>query len=191
MSRRLLDGKRPKPKPGSNQGGRPRGVAGPMQPPSPETMAKIEAALRLGSPIETAFGIQDIAYSTLRQWVIAAKEHPDSEYGALLRRVQKALCEWEISDLAVIQAHAQGRPAQYLEEPITDAEGRPERDLNGRPLMKLARDADGNPIIKNPAIKSDWRASMERMHVLISRISSNVASPLTIQFLAYSRYSFV
>lgn len=158
MSRKLIDGKHPKPRPGANKGGRPR-----MFELTPDLIEKCIAPLRIGLPITTAFALHNVSYATLRMWVLKGHEEPDGVYGALLKKIEKAIAEWEARDMSVIDMHATGRPAQYEMEIARDRKGNPVLDEKGKPIMQVARDGNGNPIIKSPAVQSDWRAAMERM----------------------------
>jgi hypothetical protein len=162
MSRRLVDGKHPKPKTKAAQqkmleGRKPKFIV------KPEILQKAEQALRIGSTIDIAFAISGISYETLRQWIIKGHEHPDSQYGALIEKIKQAMAEWEIGDLSVIQRHAFGAPAEYEMEIVRDKKGNPIMLPDGKPVMQVAKDGDGNPIIKRKAIESDWRAAIERL----------------------------
>ena len=132
MSRRLLDGKRPKPKKGANPGGRPTKLD-----IDPKLMDRLRQAILMGAPVLTAAALNDISYDTMRNWVLMGKENPDSQYGALLRVLNKAIAEWEVRDLSVIEAHALGRPAQYAMQPVRNNSGEivygPEKDKDGQP----------------------------------------------------------
>jgi hypothetical protein len=158
MSRRLVDGKLPVRKKDAAKGGRPN-----MLELDPSIIPKVEAALRMGAPVLTAMAFNGISYDTVRLWVIHAKQNPESIYGELFSRVNKAIAEWEMKDISVIEAHAMGRPAQYEMEVVRDKKGKIVFDENKKPLMQVARDAEGNPILKSHAIKSDWKAALERM----------------------------
>lgn len=158
MSRKLVDGKHPVPSPGSNPGGAPSLLERDKDLPE-----KIRKFILMGAPVLTAAALNDVSYDTMRSWVLKAKENPESEYGALIRLIMKAVAEWEVRDLAVLDIHATGRPATYLEEPVLDKKGQPYIGPDGKALMKLARDKDGNPIQKTAEVKSDWRAAMERL----------------------------
>lgn len=163
MSRRLVDGKLPKPKKGSKAeqkmlAGRPNKLE-----IDPELVKKLRNAILLGAPVLTAAALNDISYDTMRAWVLKGKENPDSEYGALLKVLVKAVAEWELRDLSTWDAHIAGRPAQYLMQPILNKKGEPVLGPDGKVLMEYVRDAEGNPILQASEIKSDWRAAMERM----------------------------
>jgi hypothetical protein len=158
MSRRLLDGKAPKPKKGSNPGGRPTKFE-----IDPELVKKLRNAILMGAPVLTAAALNDISYETMRAWVLNGKENPDSEYGALLKVLVKAVAEWELRDLAVLDSHSTGRPAQYAQQPVRNKKGDVVNGPDGKPLMEYVRDGDGNPILIQSEIKSDWRAAMERL----------------------------
>lgn len=159
MSRKLVTGQMPsKPKEGSDPGGRPAIIH-----IHPEKKEKLLNALRIGAHLTTAATLNSISYATLRNWVVLGRQNPESEYGALLVEIEKAISEWEVMDLSVIETHAKGRPAQYEMEIERDEDGAIVRDDKGRPMMRVARDSHGNPIVKVPAIKSDWKASMERL----------------------------
>lgn len=158
MSRRLVDGKLPVKGKDANKGGAPS-----MIELDPSLVPKIESALRMGAPVLTAMAFNGISYDTVRLWVIKAHKEPNSIYGELFKRVERAIAEWEVKDIAVIEAHAVGRPAQYEMEVVRDKKGNIVYDDKKKPLMQIARDKEGNPILKSPAIKSDWKAAMERM----------------------------
>lgn len=170
MSRRIVDGKLPVPSPKANKGG-----VKSLLELNDELESKILSALRLGTSVGTAGAFNGISYETLRQWVLKGMEKPESRYGAFIANVKKAIAEYELRDLSVIDAHVQGRPAQYLMEPARDENGAviweeaprkakgKDPGFVGKPLMVTARDGDGRPILKASEIKSDWRAAMERM----------------------------
>lgn len=163
MSRRLVDGKFPKPKKGSKAEkkmltGRPTKLE-----IDPDLIKKLRNAILLGAPVLTAAALNDVSYDTMRAWVLKGKENPDSEHGALLRVIVKAIAEWEIRDLSTWDAHIAGRPAQYLMQPMVDNKGKPIMGPDGKPMMEYARDSEGNVILQASEIKSDWRAAAERM----------------------------
>lgn len=161
MSRKLVDGQKPTIPPGANKGGRPRGPAHPMT--SEETMTRIEQFLRMGLPLDTACAACGVRYELLRQWVITAQEHPTSQYGALMNRFMKAIAEFQVRDVAIIDAHAHGRDAKYEMEVAKDKDGNVLRDQQNNVIMQVAKDGNGNPIIKSLPIKSDWRAALEML----------------------------
>lgn len=159
MSRRLVDGKKPaKPKKGSNPGGRPTKFE-----VDPELVKKLRNAILMGAPILTAAALNDISYEVMRSWVLKGKEDPSSEYGALIQVLTKAVAEYELRDLAVLDQHAMGRPAQYAMQPVLNKKGDAVTGPDGKPLMEYARDGEGNPILLASEVKSDWRAAMERL----------------------------
>lgn len=158
MSRRLVDGKLPQRKKTAKKGGRPNKME-----IDPELMNKLRNAVLMGAPIVTAAALCDISYDTMRAWVLKGKEDPSSSYGELLRILNRAIAEWELRDLSVIDAHAHGRPAKYAMKPVLDGKGKPVFDHEGKPLMEYDRDAEGNLVLLQSEIKSDWRAAMERM----------------------------
>lgn len=158
MSRKLIGGQLPSKPPKTTRAGPPS-----LLQLDPDIINRIESALRIGSRVEAAFALQGISYDALRQWVLKGKEDPLSEYGQLIGRVQRALAEYEFRDLAVLEAHAQGRPAQFEMEPARDSDGTVLKDHEGKVIMVVARTKDGEPIIRSPAIKSDWRAAVERL----------------------------
>ena len=159
MSRRLVDGKLPvKPK-GANKGGAPTDE----KRIDDKLMANLRQALLIGAPVVTAAAINDIDYDTMRRWVLNAKEKPQSRYGELIRLMHKAIAEYEARDLSVIEAHALGRPAQYLQQQARTPDGQLLFGPDGKPVMEYVRDAEGNLILTQSEIKSDWRAAMERL----------------------------
>lgn len=158
MSRRLVDGQMPKPKEGSNPGGRPTRFE-----IDQKLMTNLRNAILIGAPVLTAAAFNDVSYETMRSWVIKGKENPDSEYGELLRMISKAIAEWEIRDLSAWDAHIRGRPAQYLMQPMVNNQGEPVFDKEGKPMMEYVKDGNGNLILQSAEVKSDWRAAMERM----------------------------
>jgi len=157
MSRKLIDGKHPVPRKGANPGGRPTKFE-----IDPDLVQRLRQAILMGAPVLTAAALNDISYDTMRSWVLKGKENPESEYGALIKILQKAIAEWEIRDLSVLDAHALGRPAEYVQEQVV-VDGKPLFGPDGKPIMRIVTDAEGRPIIKRSEIKSDWRAAMERM----------------------------
>lgn len=130
---------------------------------NPELAEKLRQAILIGSPVLTAAAFHDISYETMRLWVLKAKENPSSQYGALINTLQKAIAEWEVRDLSVLDAHAHGRPAKYLEQQMRDDKGNPLYAPDGKPLMEYVKDGNGNLIITQSEIKSDWRAALERL----------------------------
>lgn len=157
MSRRLLDGKLPERKPGSNKGRRA------ILDLTPELMDQICAPLIIGAPIDTAAALRGVSYDTLRSWVIKGNTDPNSIYGVLLKRIAQSVAEWEARDLSVIEKHAQGAPPEYYMEIVKDEHGNVMYDKNGDRIMQVAKDNEGRPIIKRPGIKSDVKAAMWRL----------------------------
>lgn len=158
MSRRLVDGTMPVPGPNAKRAGRPKRID-----IEPGLIQRLRNAILMGAPVLTAAALNDISYETMRSWVIKGKERPDSEYGALLSIISKAIAEWEIRDLAVLDAHATGRPARYAMQPVINSDGIVVKGNDGKPLMEYVKDSEGNLIIESSEIKSDWRAAMERL----------------------------
>lgn len=158
MSRSLVTGEHPKRGPDKSKGGRPSKFE-----VNEELMQNLRKALLMGAPVMTAATLCGISYDSMRQWVLWAHEDPDSKYGELIKLLHKAIAEWEIRDLSVIDAHVMGRPAQYLQEPMKDKNGTVQLDGNGKPVMQLVRDEEGRPIKIADEIKSDWRAAMTRL----------------------------
>lgn len=158
MSRRLVDGKLPVKSKTAKKGGRPN------QLELDKTLIdRLRQAILLGAPVLTAAALNDIDYGTMRNWVLNAKEKPDSLYGELLRTLSKAVAEYEARDLSVIEAHALGRPAQYLQQQARTPDGQLLFGPDGKPVMEYVRDGEGNLIVTQSEIKSDWRAAMERL----------------------------
>lgn len=139
----------------------------------PDIINRIEQALRIGTPPLTAAAFQGISYDTMREWVLKAKEHPESIYGEFIVRINKAIAEWEIRNISVLETHAHGRPATYEMEVVRDKKGEILYESPGKPLMQIAKDGDGKPIIKTTAIKPDWRPALE---MLQRRMPKNWAS---------------
>lgn len=157
MSRKLLDGTLPTRKPGSNKGRTA------ILELTPELIDQICAPLVIGTPIDTAAALRGISYDTLRSWVLKGNMDPDSVYGVLLKRIAQTIAEWEARDLSIIERHAQGAAAEYEREPVIDDKGKMVLGPDKQPLTKIARDPDGRPIVKRPAVKSDVRAAMWRL----------------------------
>lgn len=155
MSRKLLDGKNPTKPPDANKGGAPTLL-------TPELMENIVAPLRIGARVPTAAAFNNVSYDVMRNWVLKGRQDPDSIYGVLIKKVEKAIAEWEMRDISVIEKHAMGAPAEYEKEVVRNSNGDVVM-VDGKPLMQVARDADGNPIIKSHAIRSDWKAAIERL----------------------------
>lgn len=157
MSRRLVDGKQPT-RVIPEKAGRTSNLE------LDDTIeTKILNSLRIGANVNTAGAFAGVSYDALRTWVLKGKENPDSRYGAFIKKVEKAIAEHEMGDLAVIHAHANGRPAQYEMEVVRDHDGKIIYESPGKPLMQIARDGNDNPILKSSEIRSDWRAAMDRM----------------------------
>lgn len=157
----------------SNAIGRPL-LSGSQLEADPKLIERISNMIRIGSYIEVAAAVNGIGYSTLREWVTKGKEHPESLYGEFARALQKALSDAEIRDLASVDVHATGREAVYEREPIMEVvleNGIPLHDDDGRPLMRVAKDAAGNvltavvrdskgdPVLKRAEIKPTWQAA--------------------------------
>ena len=149
MSSRLVDGVNPK--------------SGTLLETNPELIEKICAVLRIGAYIEVAAALNGIGYNTLRSWVIKGKSDPDSMYGKFLRAVEKAFSEAEIRDLATIDKFANGQDAQYEMEVVREKDRSIIYDSNGKPMMQIARDAEGKPIIKRSEIRPKWEAAAWKM----------------------------
>jgi len=130
---------------------------------------KILNAIKIGAPVETAAAFAGISYDTVRMWVIKAKEDPESPHAAFLAKLHKALSEYEMRDISVLDAHAMGRPAKFLMKPVVDHEGKVIFESPGKPLMEPVLNSEGNPVIQQSEIKSDWRAAMERLSRRIPR----------------------
>lgn len=158
MSRRLIDGKLPTRPKNAKKGGRPNQLE-----IDSDLMKRLRSAVLLGAPIVTAAALNDIDYDTMRRWVLVGKEDPASRCGELLRVLQKAVAEYEARDLSVIESHAVGRPAQYLQQQARTPEGTLLFGPDGKPVMEYVKDAEGNVIISQSEIKSDWRAALERL----------------------------
>lgn len=137
-----------------NQGGRPRKLA-----EFAEAIDGICKSLELGMTMNMSTALYGVPGATAHYWMAQAKINPDSEYGALLKRFKRAVAKIQETELRVLHAHSVGTPAQYEMEPALDAAGNPIYGKDGNVAMKVARDGDGKPIIRRPAIHSDWRAA--------------------------------
>ncbi len=125
---------------------------------------KIIAPLRMALPVVSAAALQGISYELIRLWILKGKEEPNSIYGELVKSIEQTWAEWETRDLSIIDQHATGRPAEYEMEVVRTRKGEILNDpKTGQPLMQVARDSEGNPIIKRHAIQSDWKAALERL----------------------------
>lgn len=159
MSRRQVDGQLPE---GYEKG----------KPSKLETDEKLAAnickMIRLGMKLEPAASLFDISYHDLRNWVINGRNDPSSLYGAFLRLVEKAVAENEARDLSVVDQAAIGRPAEYQMEPVLDKKTRrPIMLPDGKPLLQIARDKEGNPVVLRSEIRPDVKAAqwrLERRH---------------------------
>lgn len=159
MGRKTNDGKMPVKSDGVNKGGRPVGT--PVL--TPELIEKIVAPLRMGVRIPTAGALNNIAYDTLRHWVLQGHENPDSVYGMFIQEITRAIAQWETGDISAIHKAAFGAPAEYLMEPAFDTAGQPLKGDDGKILMRVARDNEGRPIIKRSEVRPDWRAAAHRL----------------------------
>lgn len=158
MSRKLVTGKQPVPSKDANKGGRKS-----LLELNPDLLEKIRKPLLIGMPIYTSVALQRIGHDTLNLWVTRGFAEPDSIYGEFLSMCNQGVAEWQLRDLSVIEAHAQGRPAVYEMRVARDSKGDPIKDREGNVIMEPALDGQGNPIVKVAAIKSDWRAAVERL----------------------------
>lgn len=152
-SRRIIDGKHP--------------ASGTKLEEDPSLVTKIANVLRIGAHVEIAAIINGINYNTLRSWVVRGKENPDTIFGEFNRAVEIAFGQAEIRDLSVIDLHANGRPAEYEMDPVKDSKGDIVFGKDGNPVMEIARNAEGNPIIKRSEIAPNWKAAawkLERRH---------------------------
>jgi hypothetical protein len=156
VSRRLVDGQLPK-----------RSLVktkiGDITDLTPELIAKIIKPLQIGASVTTASAFNGVHYDTMRMWVLKGKEHPETIYGELIRAIEKAIAEWEVRDISVLEKHAMGAPAEYQMDVVFDEHGQLIRDASGNPVMQVARNKDGNPIVKRSEIKADWKAALERL----------------------------
>ncbi len=125
----------------------------------PEIVDKICNVLRIGSHIEVAAAINGIGYNTLRSWIIKGKEDQESIYGKFYQAVEKAFSEAETRDLATIDQFANGRDAVYEMEVVRDSNGSIERTADGKPMTQVARDSEGNAILKRSEIRPNWQAA--------------------------------
>jgi len=147
---------------------KPQGNAPVPEPITPhiltrELIDQICRPLLIGVPFDFAASLFNIHGKTVRYWVLMGFEHPDSIYGDFVNRVRQAVAEYVARDLSVIEMHSQGRPAQYEMEPAVDGNGNAIYDKNGQPVMRVAKDGNGYPIVKSSEIKSDWRAASSRL----------------------------
>ena len=164
MSRRLVDGKQPVPGPNARKGGRPKDSSPILTKDIQEEIAKL---LRMGSHVEVAAAVNGIGYDTLRLWVVKGKEDPASIYGAFNKAVQQAIAQAETRDLSLIDQTSFGRPAEYEMEVVRNPDGTVimTKDRNGDPvpLMQVARNKDGNAILKRAEIRPNWNATAWKM----------------------------
>jgi hypothetical protein len=130
---------------------------------TPEIVEKIKGAIRIGCPVQTAAALQGISYGQLREWILKGKEDSTSIYGQFIENLERSIAEWETKDLMVIEKHAMGAPAEYAMEVVRDRDGSIIYQDNGKPLMQVSRNADGNAIMLKAEIRSDWKAAMERL----------------------------
>lgn len=161
MSRRLIDGQLPARNPNAKPGSKPEIKL------TTEIIEEIVKPLTIGLPPIPAAALRGVSYDVLRKWVIRGHKEPESLFGVLVRRIQESVALFQLRDVSVIERHSTGAPAEYLMEPLVDIKGKPvyEKDENGKkkPVMRIARDKEGNPIIRRQEIKSDWRAAAEML----------------------------
>lgn len=154
MSRRLVDGKRPKPKKKkaivAQYEGRPTDL-------TLELKDKICAVVRMGSHVDIAFAVNGVKIHTARHWIILGQSDPNSLYGELFNGIHKAIAEFEVKSLHTLHQAANGSPAEFLMQPVKNSKGDVILMSNGQPLMEPVKDAEGNPIQTRAEIKADPR----------------------------------
>jgi hypothetical protein len=115
--------------------------------------------IRMGCSVSISCALKGIGYSTAREWVLKGRANPDSVFGDFSRELEKAVAESEARDLSVIQLYVQGRPAEYEYQAIRDENGKPIVSKDGVVQMEIAKDREGNPILKRAEIKPTWQAA--------------------------------
>lgn len=175
--RRIVDGQIAKRGEDTDPGGRPSSV-------NSEAVEKALEVIRRGLPVDKAFILHGVSQSTLRYWVLQAHKDPTSQYGDLLTKIMKAIAEMEAFDLTVLQMHIQGRAAEYQMEPARNKNGEIDRDENGKPIMQVARNSNGDAILRRKEIQSDWRAAVQRLALRFPRTwgrgaDLDIDSPIT------------
>lgn len=125
-----------------------------------ELIAELEDILASGVYVETAAAKVGISKDTFYRWLRDAKKPKSSK---LLRKLSDAVsyasAMADYNDLSVIDLHAHGASAVYEHEVVKDKDGTVCRDKDGLPIMQIARDRTGNPIVRFAEIKSDWKAA--------------------------------
>lgn len=159
MSRRRLGAKEETPIPPDAKKGGVALLTGSLLQSDEKLIGKIVNIIKMGAYPEAAAAVNDVGYSTLRSWVLKGKEHPESLYGAFNRAIEKAISEAETIDIAVLHQHANGRDAVFEYVAIRDKDGHVILDKSGMPMMEIARNKDGNPIVKRSELRPDWRAA--------------------------------
>ncbi len=124
-----------------------------------EKLKIIVNALRMGSHFEIAACVAGLSAKSVRNYMLRAREEPDSIYGLFLREITRAMSEGELRDLSVIDSAAQGRPAKYLMIPKVDMNGKVVLDQYGNTVMEAQLDGDGKPICIQRESFPQWQAS--------------------------------
>jgi hypothetical protein len=156
----------PRPKRKSRIKGRPKEGTTILER-DPSLIKKICDAIRAGCYVETATLLQNIGYSTMRQWVARGRDKPDTVFGELFRELEKAVAQQEALAVSVIHLHAQGRPAEYERRPRRDSNGNILYMPDGKPEMEIVYGPEGKPIVIREEIRPTWQAAawkLERKH---------------------------
>ncbi len=125
---------------------------------------ELESILRTGVYLETAVAMVGISKDTYYRWLREAqKEDSNPLTKELSDAVRQSIAISEARDLAFINAFAHGLPAVYEHEPVLNPDGSVFLDKEGNPLMRIVKDAKGNPILLHAEIKADWKAAAWRL----------------------------
>ncbi len=140
-------------------GDEPPNLGGAPRKDDEKTLKTIVNAIRMGSHFDVACYLSGLDPKTAKSYVIQGRENPNGIHAKFLRDITQALAEAEIRDLSVIDAAAQGRPAQYLMVADKDAAGNPIYDQTGKLQMVAQLDEDGKPIKTRNETYSQWTAA--------------------------------
>lgn len=173
MSRRIADGKKPSEVRANKKAGRKTklkkvvkvtpqkiGSKSELVEIDKELLAGITSVLRIGGSAATAAALNGIHVDTMTSWVLKGKEDPSSLYGQFYIEVLKAIADCEFRALTTVDAYITGKPATYEMEVVKNKRGTIVKK-DGEPLMQIARDPDGYPIIKTPAIVPDPKIALQ------------------------------